>query len=250
MKISEILEGRIPRKYWQPHANEASQLPSAPSLNDGPGDVDSNEDEVDEVDDTQDIESFKSVAGDIGDDLYSAIAFKISDDFDDVRLVNTVVSAIQDVDGTENYLAQNTRWVADNKIVPVVILNATTGEVIEFYSGVDTNEFVGKFSNMTPGQRNKLQSIKSAGRAYSNLVSNTDWVAGESPSDEDVYDALDDLKDSLSLNEIVDKVKRVRVSAEQQKRNDAYDAGADERIQAFLASKRKEKQNSAGRDKR
>ena len=138
MKISELLEAIEPKK---------SNLSSAPSLNDQPDDVDGEEESTDD----RGIESFKGVAGDLGDDLYSAIAFKISDDFDDVRKVNKVANAISDVPGTEQYLAQNTRWVADNKIVPVVILNATTGEVVEFYSGVDTNEFVGQFSSMTPG---------------------------------------------------------------------------------------------------
>jgi hypothetical protein len=242
MLISELLkENTLPKP--------TSKLASAPSINDEPSDEVVDEPEDTEVDDGGDLDAVLAVAGDLGDDLYSVLAFNISNDFDDVKLVNKVATVLRDLPGTEDYLAQNTSWIADNKIVPVLIVNGATGEVAEFYSGVNTNELTGTFK-MTPVQRTKLKSVLAAGGRYSKVVSDADWVAGESPSDEDVYDALDDLKDALSLNEIVDVVKRVRVSAEQEKRNREYDASADDRIKAFLASRRKEKENSAGRDLR
>ena len=69
MKISEILEGRIPRKYWQPHANEASQLPSAPSLNDEPEDEDSEAGKEEGFE--EQVTQFKKYGAEFGPDLYS-----------------------------------------------------------------------------------------------------------------------------------------------------------------------------------
>jgi hypothetical protein len=80
MKISELLEGRIPRKYWQPHANEASQLPSAPSLNDEPSAVDGNEDEFNDQDqedvvDENAVRDFKQDGISIGGGIHALSAW-------------------------------------------------------------------------------------------------------------------------------------------------------------------------------
>jgi hypothetical protein len=242
MLITELLkENTLPKP--------TSKLASAPSINDEPSDEVVDEPEDTEVDDGGDLDAVLAVAGDLGDDLYSVLAFNISNDFDDVKLVNKVATVLRDLPGTEDYLAQNTSWIADNKIVPVLIVNGATGEVAEFYSGVNTNELTGTFK-MTPLQRTKLKAVLAAGGRYGDAVSNTDWVAGESPSDEGVYDALDDLKDALSLNEIVDVVKRVRVSAEQEKRNKARSTQNYNDLKSFGSDLFGNKENSAGRDLR
>jgi len=136
MKISELLETRIPKKFFMPNAKEASQLPSAPSLNDepsavdGPGDAEVDDSEENTVDENA-VSQFKSAASSLGSGLFVLSPWDYpaawsGETADDGRMHSAVVLAGDlgfDISSIENLSDQA---VADGRRIDAVFLNGQT----------------------------------------------------------------------------------------------------------------------------
>lgn len=137
MKITELLEGRIPRKYWQPHSRssttEASNLPSAPSLNDEPQDELDGE-EADDEEATVDgnaVGDFKQDAVSIGGGIQALSAWVYPEawsggGYSDILMHR--ITSLADELGVDlgDYSHLNDQDMADGRRLEIVFFNEQT----------------------------------------------------------------------------------------------------------------------------
>ncbi len=187
MKISELLETRIPKKFFMPSAKEASELPSAPSLNDEPSAVDGPKN--DNEDDKGNIDAFISRAGDLGSDLYSLTIYNYGDDWANVNPGTPVRSVIENAAGSENrqvvdaYLNQDDSQIANDRMISNMILNSRNGRMFAFSSGINARpQFNPSAKNLVDGdQLGVLRRIQDAGKKYYRAVTDFDSEYGFRP---------------------------------------------------------------------
>jgi hypothetical protein len=172
MKISEILEGRIPKKYWMPEA----QTPGAPSLDDGP------EDEEDELDDSEEeeddaknklIEKFKTHAGNVGDNLYAVSAWDYYGDVlspeDEPATSNGTLKNILSDSGIDELTKEDRDSYLENGRIDAAILDSNTGNIVVFVAdpGSEGSHISKGYQEaFEPGQAAKLNKIADVGKKY------------------------------------------------------------------------------------
>lgn len=148
MKISELLETRIPKKFFMPNAKEASQLPSAPSLNDepsavdGPGDAEVDDSEENQVDGNA-VSSFKQDGISIGGGIFALSAWTYPDawsggGYSDTRM-HTITTLARELGidvGDYEYL--NDQDMADGRRLEVVFFNEQTDTMFRLSASGDS----------------------------------------------------------------------------------------------------------------
>jgi len=233
MKISDLLETRIPKKFFMPSANEASQLPSAPSLNDEPSAVDGPKNDNDNEDDNGNIDAFISRAGDLGSDLYSLTIYNYSDDWANVNPGTPVRSVIENAAGSENrqvvdaYLNQDDSQIANDRMISNMILNSRNGRMFAFSSGINARpQFNPSAKNLVDGdQLGVLRRIQDAGKRYYDVVTSFDSEYGFKPgyeADKATNSAGESLIEELATPQFV---KTKSISGKQHR----DDMGADKK---------------------
>jgi len=193
MKITELLETRIPKKFFMPNAKEASQLPSAPSLNDepsavdGPGDAEVADSEENQVDENA-VGDFKQDGISIGGGIYALSAWVYPDawsggGYSDI-LMNRI-SALAGELGVDlgDYEHLNDQEMADGRRLEVVFFNEQTNTMFRLsVSGSENKvEFTPSLTDLqsdgrvTNGQMSGLKRIEAVVTAWVQSVPE-DWM--------------------------------------------------------------------------
>lgn len=246
MKISELLETRISKKYFMGEEPEASRLPSAPSLNDEPQDDDNSDDEANDSTevDSDKVESIKGVGGDLGRDLYSVTVYNTTEEFADISQITKPTWALEDFGSpvVKSYLSQSDADISNDKTISCVIFNARNGEFFRFDSGLGGSGFEPGIDSLVSSgvidndQVNVLRDIESVGRQYSEILDKVIWNAGEVAEGrgaKQLYNVLSRLKDELNLREFRETIHNVKISDEQAAKN----AEMSDRLDARAAEK-------------
>lgn len=198
MKITELLETRIPKKFSMPSAKEASQLPSAPSLNDepsavdGPGDAEVADSEENQVDENA-VSDFKQDGISIGGGIYALSAWVYPDawsggGYSDILMHR--ISALGSELGVDlsDYEHLNDQDMADGRRLEVVFFNEQTDTMFRLSASGDsaTVEFspslmdLQQNGSVTNAQMSGLKRIEAVVNAWVQAVPE-DW--SEEPAD-------------------------------------------------------------------
>jgi hypothetical protein len=141
MKISELLETRIPKKFFMPSAKEASELPSAPSLNDEPSAVDGPGDAG--VDDSEEtftagVDQFKKIGSEFGPDLYSFSSITYHSGWDAKNSSHLAAKLYSvELDGIDSVASSMSSASGRDGGMTFVIVNGRSGEVVAAGFGED-----------------------------------------------------------------------------------------------------------------
>ncbi len=261
MLISELLKENE-------HPKHKSALPSAPSIDDEPEELELDDEEgaESEEDDSGNSDKIKQVAGDIGGDLYSVTVYNTSDDFARIEQITKPKWALEDFDSpaVNSYLSQSKHDISNDKTISCVIFNSRNGEFFRFDSGIATSGFEPDLHNLVSSgiidsdQVNVLRDIGAAGEKYHAALENVEWKSGDTAQGRGaklMYNALSLLKDRLNLREFVERIHDVEIDDEQRAKNSEYHTSTIDDIRAKMAARKAEREalkakGGAGRDMR
>jgi hypothetical protein len=141
MKISELLEGRISKKYFMGEEPEASKLPSAASLDDEPEDELDGEDNVEDSEEesfTAGVDQFKKIGSEFGPDLYSfsSIVYHSGWDAKNSSHLAAKLNSVE-LDGIDSVESTMRGASGRDGGMTFVIVNGRSGEVVAAGFGED-----------------------------------------------------------------------------------------------------------------
>jgi hypothetical protein len=209
-------------------------------------------------DDGGDNSEFKKMAGSLGDDLYSIALYDwqraLSNGFVMQNPNSTIDNMLRKVDSQAARSFRHNGLMSD-KTISVLIMNGRNGECFTYSSGRDSAGFndgdnVGDLvSNglIDDDQKSALTKIENAGKRYHLKVENARWKTGEDPADQRVYDAADELIDTLKLPSMPEQYNPNSIKYS----DDAIKKAKE--VAAIMKKRREEraaKDNGIGREKR